>query len=62
LFGEALKDSDSKMAQKRTLKEFEAVFPKLEEVVLDNAKQIGLPQQYLDWFRKVCWPKFESVA
>jgi farnesyl diphosphate synthase len=41
------------MAQRTTLKEFEAVFPKLEEVVLAHAKQYGLPQPYLDWYKKV---------
>ncbi|KAI1305653.1 farnesyl pyrophosphate synthetase [Xylaria venustula] len=40
------------MATKTTLKEFEAVFPKLEEDLLNWAKQYNLPQQYLEWYQK----------
>jgi farnesyl diphosphate synthase len=41
------------MAQKTTLKEFESVFPKLEEVLLDHAKSYNLPTQALEWYKKV---------
>ncbi|KAI0429501.1 farnesyl pyrophosphate synthetase [Xylaria sp. FL1042] len=40
------------MATKTTLKEFEAVFPKLEEDLLSWAQQYKLPQQYLEWYKK----------
>ncbi|KAI0205194.1 farnesyl pyrophosphate synthetase [Astrocystis sublimbata] len=39
------------MATKTTLKEFEAVFPKLEEDLLNWAKGYKLPQQYLEWYK-----------
>ncbi|PQE08273.1 farnesyl pyrophosphate synthetase protein [Rutstroemia sp. NJR-2017a BVV2] len=41
------------MAQTTTLKEFESVFPKLVEDILDHAKSYKLPQQGLDWFKDV---------
>jgi farnesyl diphosphate synthase len=41
------------MAQQTTLKEFEAVYPKLEEALLDHAKSYKLPQAELDWYKKV---------
>ena len=41
------------MAQKTTLKEFEAVFPKLEEVVLQHVAKYKLPEEQLNWFREV---------
>jgi farnesyl diphosphate synthase len=40
------------MAQKTTLKEFESVFPKLQEVILQHAKDYKLPKEQLDWFQK----------
>ncbi|KYK61534.1 Farnesyl pyrophosphate synthetase [Drechmeria coniospora] len=40
------------MAQKTTLKEFEAVYPKLEEDILDHARSYNLPQAELDWLKK----------
>ncbi|EFW99652.1 farnesyl pyrophosphate synthetase [Grosmannia clavigera kw1407] len=40
------------MTQKTTLKEFEAVFPKLEETLLRHAKKYGLPEEYLQWYKK----------
>ncbi|KAG5957298.1 hypothetical protein E4U13_004138 [Claviceps humidiphila] len=39
------------MAQKTTLKEFEAVYPKLEEAILDHARAYKLPQMELDWLK-----------
>ncbi|KAG5924758.1 hypothetical protein E4U61_006931 [Claviceps capensis] len=39
------------MAQKTTLKEFEAVYPKLEEAILDHARAYNLPQMELDWLK-----------
>lgn len=41
------------MAQKTTLKEFEAVYPKLEEALLDHAKSYKLPATELNWLKKV---------
>jgi hypothetical protein len=41
------------MAQKTTLQEFESVFPKLEAALLDHAKTYKLPQEQLDWYKKV---------
>ncbi|KAI1376451.1 terpenoid synthase [Hypoxylon crocopeplum] len=41
------------MAKKTTLKEFEAVFPKLEEDLLAWVQQYNLPQQQQDWYKKV---------
>jgi hypothetical protein len=43
----------TKMAKKTTLKEFEAVFPKLEEVLLDHARKYNLPAGELAWYKKV---------
>ncbi|KAK4105082.1 putative farnesyl pyrophosphate protein [Parathielavia hyrcaniae] len=40
------------MAQKTTLKEFESVFPKLEEVLLEHARSYNLPAQALEWYKK----------
>jgi len=39
------------MAQKTTLKEFESVFPKLEEALLAHARQYNLPEEYLKWYQ-----------
>jgi hypothetical protein len=44
---------ERKMATKTTLQEFESVFPKLEEDLLSWAKQYNLPEQYLEWYKKV---------
>lgn len=41
------------MAQKTTLKEFEAVFPKLEADLLEQAQKYGLPKGELEWYKKV---------
>ena len=41
------------MAQKTTLKEFEAVWPKLEAALLEHAKSYKLPQEQLDWYKRV---------
>lgn len=41
------------MAQKTTLKEFESIFPKLEEALLEQAKAYNLPQKEADWYKKV---------
>jgi hypothetical protein len=41
------------MATKTTLKEFESVFPKLEEDLLAWAAQYKLPEQYMEWYKKV---------
>lgn len=41
------------MAQKTTLKEFEDVFPKLQADLLEHAKKYNLPQEQLDWYKKV---------
>ncbi|KIE00548.1 Farnesyl pyrophosphate synthetase, partial [Metarhizium majus ARSEF 297] len=39
------------MAQKTTLNEFEAVYPKLEEAILEHARKYKLPQGELDWLK-----------
>ncbi|TLS27285.1 hypothetical protein PpBr36_05525 [Pyricularia pennisetigena] len=39
-------------ASKTTLQEFEAVFPKLEEVLLEHAKSYKLPEGELAWYKK----------
>lgn len=41
------------MAKSTTLKEFESVFPKLEEDLLAWARQYNLPQEQQDWYKKV---------
>jgi farnesyl diphosphate synthase len=41
------------MAQTTTLKEFEAVFPKLVEDILDFTKQYNLPEEFVTWYKKV---------
>lgn len=41
------------MAQKTTLQEFEAVFPKLEAALVEHANTYKLPAQALDWYKKV---------
>ncbi|KAK0674139.1 isoprenoid synthase domain-containing protein [Cercophora samala] len=38
--------------QKTTLQEFESVFPKLEEVLLEHAKSYNLPEKELAWYKK----------
>ncbi|KAK1243741.1 hypothetical protein MKX08_001879 [Trichoderma sp. CBMAI-0020] len=40
------------MAQKTTLKEFESVWPKLEEALLDHAKTYKLPAAELAWLKR----------
>ncbi|KAL2163103.1 hypothetical protein VTH06DRAFT_6939 [Thermothelomyces fergusii] len=40
------------MAKKTTLQEFEAVFPKLEKVLLEHAEQYKLPKEAVDWYKK----------
>ena len=41
------------MAQKTTLKEFESVFPKLEETLLAHAKKYNLPDEFVQWYKTV---------
>jgi farnesyl diphosphate synthase len=41
------------MAKQTTLKEFESVWPKLEEAILDKARAVSLPERELEWFQKV---------
>lgn len=41
------------MAQKTTIQEFESVFPKLEEVLVEHAQSYKLPAQALEWYKKV---------
>ncbi|KFA65712.1 hypothetical protein S40285_04810 [Stachybotrys chlorohalonatus IBT 40285] len=40
------------MATRTTLKEFEAVWPKLEEAVLEHSAAYKLPKQALDWLKQ----------
>lgn len=39
------------MAKTTTLQEFESVFPKLVEDILDHAKQYKLPEEFVNWFK-----------
>jgi farnesyl diphosphate synthase len=39
------------MAQKTTLEAFEAVFPKLEEVLVEHAQSYKLPAQAVEWYK-----------
>ena len=41
------------MAQKTNLKEFESVFPKLQQTLVDHAKTFNLPEQAVNWFKQV---------
>lgn len=41
------------MAQKTTLQEFNSVYPKLEEALLEHARSYKLPQEQLDWYKRV---------
>jgi hypothetical protein len=41
------------MAQNTTLKEFEAVYPKLEEAILEHARKYKLPEGELSWLKAV---------
>lgn len=41
------------MAKTTTLKEFESVFPKLVEDLLDHAKQYKLPEEFVNWYKAV---------
>jgi farnesyl diphosphate synthase len=44
------------MAKNTTLKEFESVFPKLVEDILDHAKQYNLPEEFVQWYKAVGIP------
>lgn len=44
---------DDQQPQKTTLKEFEAVFPKLEADLLEHAQKYKLPKAELEWFKTV---------
>ncbi|KAG0646597.1 Farnesyl pyrophosphate synthase [Hyphodiscus hymeniophilus] len=39
------------MAKTTTLKEFESIFPKLTEDILDDAKQHNLPEAFVEWYK-----------
>ena len=41
------------MAKTTTLKEFESVFPKLVEDLLDHAKFYKLPEEFVAWYKAV---------
>ena len=41
------------MAKTTTLKEFESVFPKLVEDLLDHAKSYKLPEEFVKWYKAV---------
>lgn len=45
------------MAKITTLKEFESIFPKLAEDILDHAKQYKLPEEFVKWFKAVGTPR-----
>lgn len=41
------------MARRTTLNEFESIYPKLEEALLDHARSYKLPHAELDWYKRV---------
>jgi farnesyl diphosphate synthase len=41
------------MAKTTTLKEFESVFPKLVDDLLEHAKKYNLPEQFVAWYKAV---------
>ncbi len=41
------------MAKTTTLKEFESVFPKLVEDLLNHAKSYNLPEDFVQWYKAV---------
>jgi hypothetical protein len=41
------------MAKTTTLKEFESVFPKLVEDLLEHAKKYNLPDDFVAWYKAV---------
>lgn len=47
---------DDQQPQKTTLKDFEAVFPKLEADLLEHAQKYNLPKAELEWFKTVRHP------
>ncbi|KAF6837031.1 polyprenyl synthetase [Colletotrichum musicola] len=49
------------MAKKTTLAEFESVFPKLEEVLLEHAQKYKLPEAELAWYKKASMLQQQSL-
>lgn len=45
------------MAKRTTRAEFESIFPKLTEVILEHAGAYKAPRQALDWFKQVDEPR-----
>lgn len=45
--------SQTETPQKTTLQQFESVFPKLEEALIEHANSYKLPQSYVEWYKKV---------
>lgn len=41
------------MAKATTLREFESIFPKLVEDILAHSRQYNLPEDFVNWYRKV---------
>lgn len=41
------------MAKATTRAEFESVFPKLVEDILDDARKYNLADEFLNWYKKV---------
>jgi farnesyl diphosphate synthase len=41
------------MAKTTTLREFESIFPKLVEDILEFAKKYNLPEDFVDWYKRV---------
>ncbi|KAK2067535.1 hypothetical protein P8C59_001271 [Phyllachora maydis] len=44
--------SQTETPQKTTLQQFESVFPKLEEALIEHANSYKLPQSYVEWYKK----------
>lgn len=47
---------------KTTREQFEAVFPSLVEDLIQRCKQSNMPQDALDWFKKVGHDHFPAPA
>jgi len=50
------------MAKTTTLKEFESVFPKLVDDLLDHAKKYNLPEQFVKWYKAVSLSPNEETS
>jgi hypothetical protein len=54
--------STSNGITKTTREKFETVFPSLVEDLIQRCKQYNMPQDALDWFKKVGYNDFPAPA